>query len=240
MNKNFGMAVALIVASTAAAAAADLKTSQPMKKPMVMVAASSWTGCYLGGNVGAAMSKTDVTDEVDGSFIASLDSSAVAGGGQIGCDYQLSGNSPWVIGVQGMYDATKLSSSTSPQIPSPLYPATLEGEIPWVMTLTARAGYLVSPDLLVYGKLGGAWAHTNSNISFEGTTVGTASFTQNGWTLGAGAELKVAPNFSLFAEYDYLGLNDKVVTFTPSSDKGNVDQNVQLLLVGANFRFNGM
>jgi outer membrane immunogenic protein len=239
MNKNFGMAIALIVASTAAAAAADLKTSQPMKKPISMVAASSWTGCYIGGNVGAAMSKTDVTDEVDGSFIASLDSSAVAGGGQIGCDYQLSSNSPWVIGVQGMYDATKLSSSTTPSS-GPLYPATLAGEIPWVMTLTARAGYLVNSDLLVYGKLGGAWAHTNSNISYEGTTLGTASFTQNGWTLGAGAELKVAPNVSLFAEYDYLGLNDKVVTFAPTPDKGNVDQNVQLLLVGANFRISGM
>jgi outer membrane immunogenic protein len=57
----------------------------------------AWTGCYIGGNVGWARAKTEVSFDGVGDFSRSAD--GFAGGGQIGCDYQFATN--WVIGIQG-------------------------------------------------------------------------------------------------------------------------------------------
>lgn len=246
MKKTIAIVFAFIAAGASGAFAADLVAPKSVKAA-TPAKSQSWTSCYIGGNLGGAVSSTKVTDETSGEFIASLNSNAFAGGGQIGCDYQLSGNSPWVLGAHGMLDATALSDSTTPPN-TPLTPLTLKGEIQRVATVTARAGYLITPDVMLYAKAGGAWASTKSNISGTipldppVTIAQSASFSQSGWTAGVGAEWKLVNNFSVFAEYNYLGLSDKVVTFEPAppSNIGKVHQDVQLLLVGANFRFGSL
>ena len=235
MKKSIVIAFAMVAISTPAAFAADL--ASPKSTKVIPVAKSqSWTSCYIGGNIGGATSKTDVVDEISGAPIASLDSSAISGGGQIGCDYQLPGNSPLVLGIQGMVDATGLSDSTTN---GNLEALVLDGEIPWVATLTARLGYAVSSDLLVYGKGGAAWAHTKATLTSPEPSTDSVSFNQNGWTVGAGAEYRLNQNLSLFAEYNYLALADKTPVFPSFGDVGTVQQDVQLFLVGANLRFAG-
>ena len=65
--------------------------------------AYSWTGCFVGGNVGGVWVKSDFTaappDPVQS--LGSHDASSVLAGAQVGCDYQV-GN--WVVGIQGDYD----------------------------------------------------------------------------------------------------------------------------------------
>ena len=63
-----------------------------------------------------------------------------------------------------------------------------------------------------------------------------ASFNQSGWTAGGGAEWKLGKNMSVFAEYDYLGFSPQVVSYPNSNNLGSVTQNVQLALIGINFR----
>src|ERR1700687_3942200 len=58
-----------------------------------------WTGCYIGGNVGGAWGRIDVSD-VAGSGSVSATNSGFAGGGQIGCDYQAGA---WVFGLRDMF-----------------------------------------------------------------------------------------------------------------------------------------
>lgn len=200
---------------------------------MVTAPASSWTGCYIGGNVGAALSHTSVVDEIDGSPIATLDASALTGGGEAGCDFQFAPQ--WVVGLQGMYNATGLSASASGGVLDPLV---LNGSIPTVATLTGRLGYIPTPDWLIYAKGGLAWNHTDTNLTFGGAVQGTTNFDQSGFAAGAGAEWKMGPHWSLFTEYDYLGFSPTTVTL-PGPNIGTVNQNVQLLLVGANLRFGG-
>jgi outer membrane immunogenic protein len=221
-----GILAVTIVAAAQPALAADFPASAPP--------AATWSGCYVGGNLGGAWSHTSVNDEVSGSPIAALDASAIAGGAQIGCDYQFARN--WVLGVQGMVDATGLQANTTSVLLGPLV---LRGVIPWVATLTARLGYAASPDLLVYGKAGGAWAHTDSSLLLNGAVFDAASFDQAGWTVGAGAEWRFKRNWSVFAEYNYIGLADKVVSYPNSSNIGNVQQSVHLGLIGLNMRFGG-
>ena len=109
--------LAVFSALSTAAFAADL----PRKAPSAYVPApapmTTWTGCYIGGNIGGAFGHGSISG-VSGS--ASGDGSGFAGGGQIGCDYQFSGG--WVIGFRDMLDATSNKRSRLDQ-----YLATVPG-----------------------------------------------------------------------------------------------------------------
>ena len=66
------------------ASAADL----PRKAPAYIPPAPppiTWTGCYIGGNIGGVFG-----DGEDFPFVGFSNGSGFAGGGQIGCDYQFS------------------------------------------------------------------------------------------------------------------------------------------------------
>lgn len=72
---------------------------------------------------------------------------------------------------------------------------------------TARAGYLVTPSTLVYGRAG----YTNDRVS---TTVvsptGTLNASENrdGWLVGGGVERMVTDHISARVEYRYADLSD--------------------------------
>jgi two-component system, cell cycle response regulator DivK len=74
--------------------------------PVLPVPLPNWTGCYVGGNIGGAWSNVDLSGVSGVNFSAS--NGGVAGGGQIGCDYQWGA---WVAGIRNMLDATSLSST---------------------------------------------------------------------------------------------------------------------------------
>jgi outer membrane immunogenic protein len=206
--------------------------------PMATPAVYSWTSCYVGGNAGVGWDSTSVVDENDSSIhIASLSSTAIMGGGQVGCDYQVSPQ--WVIGVQGMWDATGLKDSYTGTVrDEPLYGATLTGSVPWVATFTGRIGYLAAPNFMIYAKGGAAWNHTDAKIIADGDTIDSVGFGQTGWTAGLGAEWKHDTRWSFFAEYDYMGFGSTVVTFPNSDNVGSVSQNIQALLFGVNYHLN--
>jgi outer membrane immunogenic protein len=234
MKKASIVSAAIVALLATPAMAADLPAPMPTKAPLMPVMViPSWTSCYVGGNVGAAWERTNVTDEVAGYEIASLSDTAVAGGGQVGCDYQLPGTS-WVFGARGMYDGTGLAASTTSPV---LAPDTLNGKIPWFATVTGRLGYAVAPNWLIYGQGGGAWTHTNATLTGPGPD--SASFDQSGWTAGGGIEWRINPYVSIFAEYDYLGFGDKLVVSVSGANLGIVHQDVQVGLVGLNIRFGG-
>jgi outer membrane immunogenic protein len=114
--------------------------------------------------------------------------------------------------------------------------------------LTGRIGYTVQPTLLLYLKGGAAWVRTNHDecclpiIPLVPFDDGFASVTRSGWTVGAGLEYMFQPNWSVFVEYDYIGLGERGVTFTPTGPTTgpfvyDIRQNVQMVLVGINLRF---
>jgi outer membrane immunogenic protein len=77
----------------------------------VLVPFFTWTGCYVGGNVGGLWDKNDWNDSVLGDFGSNTASGAV-GGLQGGCNYQVGG---WVFGLQGDYDWTNANSTNANQ-----------------------------------------------------------------------------------------------------------------------------
>jgi hypothetical protein len=121
-----------------------------------------WTGCYVGGNIGGAWSNVEVGDVSTGGTV-SASNSGVAGGGQIGCDYQAGA---WVVGFRNMFDATSLTGSGT--LSTTPFTGTANSRTNWFDTLTARGGSLVQPNLLLYVQGGAAW--TNTNVTFLNST----------------------------------------------------------------------
>jgi outer membrane immunogenic protein len=242
------------------ATAADLPSPPapaPVYRVVPVIPAFTWTGCYIGANVGGGWASTqasDTTGVITGfSGVATPDSDlgsqtggGIVGGGQLGCDYQID---RFVIGIQGIMDA----SSMKPSIAEPTGNFTVDSSIPWIATVTGRAGITVVPTGLLYVKAGAAFMKNNlsTTITSAGATfigvspgvVASASYSASGWTAGGGFEWAFTDRWSVFAEYDYLDFGTPTVNFAssgiplPAAFQLGVRQTVNVLMVGLNARF---
>lgn len=77
----------------------------------------------------------------------------------------------------------------------------------WSLDLTARAGLLIDPRTLVYGRGGYETAWIDTNALIRGSRF-ASSETREGWTLGAGIERRFVQNISGRLEYRYSELSD--------------------------------
>jgi outer membrane immunogenic protein len=228
-------AIALLVGS---AKAADLaRPPQTYIPPAVIVPVFTWTGCYLGGNVGGIWAKSDWNDAIFGDFGTNT-GSGVLGGVQAGCNYQVNG---WVVGIQGDYDWTNVNNNS----PVPLFPAiTDQTQIKSLASVTGRVGYTVGR-FLGYVKAGGAWENGNFAFQLGAVPVVTASVTQTGWTVGLGGEYAFLNWLTGFIEYDHYGFgnaNPGALVCTPAlcgfaTNNLSISSNVNVLKAGLNFKF---
>ena len=222
--------VAVAALGSASALAADL----PRKAPAYIPPAPppiSWTGCYIGGNVGGAFGHASASDDTTGASVSG-NGSGFAGGGQIGCDYQFAGG--FVIGVRDMLDYTSNKRSGTIGGTGPLAGTVVNFNNQWFDTLTGRVGFAVQPTWLLYFQGGAAWAHTSTDFSGPGI-VGQTSNSRTGWTIGGGAEWMFAPHWSAFLEGNYMdfGSNSGTVVTTPVTVKATETT----VLVGVNYHF---
>ena len=236
------IALAALLPAFQSVIAADLPQRPVYREPAPMMVAPTpmWTGCYVGGNIGGAFGDASVSGPAGGTV--STNGSGFAGGGQVGCDYQFSGG--WVIGFRDMFDGTSNKRSGT------FATGTLAGDVAnfnnqWFDTLTARLGYAVQPNWLLYFQGGAAWGHTSTNITFAGLQIGQTSSTRTGWTIGGGAEWMFAPHWSAFLEGNYMdfGSNSGNVTvpgvgIVPAfSAPVTAKATETTVLVGVNYRF---
>jgi outer membrane immunogenic protein len=240
--KTWIAAVAFAALSTSALAA-DMQA----KGPPPMARAPNWTGCYIGGNGGAAWSNYTGTFLTTAGMplpvpmgLGSAGGSAGSYGGQIGCDYQFDSN--WVVGLRGMWDGTtaKASLQGSEIAGAALIVSSLSPETTAFGTAVARIGYDVSPALMFYGVGGVAFAQNKytQNITTAAASLNfISSDAPTGWTAGAGASWMLGPNWDFWVEYDFLGFPNRTVTTVGLvSTTNTVSQNVQTILAGLDFR----
>ena len=225
-------AASLAIGLSQFASAADLPRRAPAYIPPPPPPVT-WTGCYIGGNIGGAFGDASLT--VAGSTVSG-NGSGFAGGGQIGCDYQFSGG--WVIGFRNMFDGTSNSKSGS------FAGGAVNFNNQWFDTLTARLGYSWAAPWLLYFQGGAAWGHTSTDFTINGVQVAQGSNTRTGWTIGGGIEWMFAPHWSAFLEGNYMdfGGNDgTVVTAVGTSCAAGCAWNTKAteatVLIGVNYRF---
>lgn len=220
---------------TCPAIAADMAVKAPIK-PLPPVA--SWTGCFIGANIGGGWARKDYNDPLAAppdNILGSHTADGIIGGGQVGCDYQVGS---WVFGAEGAAMAANLNATHLAL--GDFYTTS----VPWFATATVRVGYTVLPNLLLYGRGGAAWVRDRETKVdlVTGLLEGTANVTRSGWTVGVGGEYLIAPNWSVFAEYNYMDFGNQRITYiTPDVPPAffplDIRQQVQTVKVGVNFRF---
>jgi outer membrane immunogenic protein len=226
-------------AFAASALAADLPVRpQAAYQPLVPVPQFSWSGCFIGANLGYGHETRtwNATVTTPATFFASQRTSGggFVGGGQLGCDYQFSG---LVVGVEGMLDGSGIDKVTAVNL---VPGATIEDQVNWFGSVTGRVGWSFDR-ILLYAKGGGAWENAGGKINAGAIGLASEShhWDNNGWVWGGGLEWAFSPDWSLKVEYDYMGLKDRNVAF-PLTTAGTVrftSQNLQTVLVGLNYRF---
>jgi outer membrane immunogenic protein len=243
-----GTALLALVSGSAMAADLSRPPPEPYKAPPMMVPVFTWTGFYIGGNLGGAWAHTDVTDTLFGLNFSNGNSNngVFIAGGQVGGNYQF-GN--FVVGLEGTFDWAAKNNSNTTGITVPggnIIQVTSNNT--WVSTLAARFG-VAFDRVLVYGKGGGAWIGNNSftvtNVTTGASFTGSNSNTTTGWVVGAGVEWAFAPNWTVKAEYDFIGLGGRSFTIPAGSPApfaaGDTfttgSNNVQMATVGVNFLF---
>jgi outer membrane immunogenic protein len=236
------IATTVAVALTQSATAADLPVARPAYQTpaVVPVAPFSWSGCYVGLNVGGASDRHKyVTNNVDPLFTpAGLDAGShtatgVIAGGQAGCDYQ---GGPVVVGFEGLFDWADLSRGHF----VPQAGVTLGTRARWLGIATGRIGYSFDRALL-YVKGGGAFINETESVTAGGVTTDDGGRTRTGWTAGVGLEYAWAPNWSSKLEYNYMDFGNKGTTTCILGVCGptvvNDKQTLHSILLGVNYRF---
>jgi outer membrane immunogenic protein len=212
MCKQFILASAGVIAMTGSTFAADLAPPPPPPPPF------TWSGVYLGGQIGYAWGKDNVSwsgtdantlDIVGGSF--GEGPSGVIGGAHLGWNIQ---PNPWfVFGIEGTVDGAGLRKS----VVAPL--ADIAGGTFGSLTASSNASVqgsvrgrlgIAFDRLLLYGTGGVAVTSYNTNYidttgfftTFPGTN-DSISVTRAGFTAGGGIEYAITDNWSVRAEYRY-------------------------------------
>lgn len=170
----------------------------------------SWSGLYVGGNIGGLWADTAGTVNPTAAAgtatafpLADMSSNSFMGGGQIGYNVQ-SGH--LVFGVEGEMEAHSWSATrtatTAP--PAPLGSGdNFTATSPWEALLLVRLGYAWDRTLL-YGMGGISWTRvtvgTNS-VSAGGSFTDSVTFA--GFTTGGGLEYALTTNLSVGVEGRY-------------------------------------
>jgi outer membrane immunogenic protein len=225
-----------------------------------VVVEQTWTGWWVGANVGGAWSTADSnvvgTDTFSAAFLsfaaangvplgASLGKGGFAGGVEAGYDYQI--NSV-VLGVIGRFDWLDTSDTQNTLIALNRgrnnLTVSYNGQVEDLGVLLAKIGFAVpNTGFQVYADAGGAIGNVKS-----GASVATNGFnwamsdesTRVGWSVGGGIAYLITPHWSVNFDYQYADLGHSKTTGSILGLIGveqDIAWKVQTATVGAHYRF---
>jgi outer membrane immunogenic protein len=213
-----------------AASAADMPVkARPMPAPVF-----TWTGCYIGGNVGGKWAHTSGTVyagptpatgtapliapafPAGGTLLPGMTGGSPIGGAQVGCNYQID---HWVFGIEADADGQNISYNRllgPPNLPGPFVNGdNMTVRDYWEASVRGRVGYAWDR-LLIYGTGGVSFTTLRAGANYIPVTVGTVNFPYSsivdsanlvGPTVGAGVEYMFTQNWSwgLEGRYTWYG-----------------------------------
>jgi outer membrane immunogenic protein len=199
--------------------------------PMVMPA-YTWSGWYLGANLGGGFGTDPVHITGNTAFGAgSLAAGQAAGiipthladnpsgmeaGLTLGYNFNVAPN--WLLGLEtdfqwsGINDSQAVTQGPIPALGFVQFNTSAQQRLDWFGTARGRIGFAVSPPLMLYGTGGLAYGHEQVSTAVQSTACagfcGTSSTgsVKVGWAAGAGWEWMINPNISVKGEYLYMDL----------------------------------
>ncbi|WP_020176452.1 outer membrane protein [Methyloferula stellata] len=217
MIRKFSMATAVLMAASASAFAADLprRTPPPVFVPPPLF---TWTGLYVGGQVGYAWGKDNSNGVLSavgvgpfGAYTNYNSPNGEVGGAHIGYNYQFN---QFVIGVEGDVNGSNFNNGGTgfafgaAGIPFGAFSVNTATRIPIEGSARARIGFAWD-HWLFFATGGAAFADIEHSFALGVAGVGffndpaTYSKTRVGWTVGGGVEYALNNNWSVRAEYRY-------------------------------------
>jgi outer membrane immunogenic protein len=253
----------LLLGMISVAQAADMLI--PQTPPYLPPPLFSWTGFYLGANVGAGIGTTETSVNVGPALTAlsGMPISATAplvsetfngfiGGMQAGYNWQIG---VFVLGIEGDLDAAGLQGTAPCAV---VLNCTMKHN--WFADVTGRVGVVAVERTLIYLKGGVAWEGSNftvgNSINMAGTTIAASaggSGTQTGGLLGMGVEYAFLPNWSAKLEYNYIDFGTRSINASIAANPAfagtglaplsgaqvptSITENEHLIKAGVNYRF---
>lgn len=225
MTIKSGLAAAALIATVAAASAADMG-SPVYKAPPMAVAAYNWSGLYAGVHIGYG------SGDLNGDWGTGQNTHSIHGffgGGQLGYNWQAAG-SPWVFGVEADISVSGIGADET------IFGLPVETRMNGFGTARVRYGYAAN-NALWYVTGGFAWAHNKFDVTPPGFATFKSSNNHVGWTVGGGLEWALADAWTAKVEYLYIDMTDETyfADIPPLSIK--LDPDIHTVRVGLNYRF---
>jgi len=216
-----------------ARAADDIMVTKAPPIPSGISSGYEWAGFYVGGHVGYSLGRADSTLSDPAPTPSSNAFGSLYGGLQAGYNYVLP--SRMLLGIEAditfpyfFEDGTIFTGGTARG-------STVSDQIDYIATVRGRFGYAFDR-WLIYATGGLAWSQARF-----GETPGVASdedlvqLTRVGSAIGLGAELAIAPDWSVRVEYLYDHFGSVAGVF-PSGTGYQSMFDIQTLRLGLNYK----
>jgi outer membrane immunogenic protein len=217
ITKKFAFpAVAVLALSAAPALAADVVYQEPPAPQPIIESApvSSWAGPYVGAHVGYGFSGS-VDDRTNANDISTKGWLGGVFGG-----YQMQ-NGQIVYGVEGDVNYSGVDGSNAGTAARSRFDGSVRG----------RLGYAVNEDVLLYGTAGVAAERLRVSDGVDRDTN-----LMVGYTVGAGADVKLTEDVFARAEYRYSDYGSKDFAL-PGIGDPSVDSSNHRVTVGLGIKF---
>lgn len=218
------------------AVAADMAVKAPPPPPLAPI--YSWTGWYVGGQIGLVTSTMSADPWSDADFSGTVvvrgDMVQTLAGIHAGYNYQFYSN--LVAGIEGDING---------RFGEGFFPATdLLMRSTWDASLRARLGILVTPRSLLYATGGVAFGDfkTTAASGPVESNFDLLAGTRVGWTAGGGIQYALDGNWSSRLEYRYTDWGSKTVAWVNESGDPVVARSTlrdQRIEVGLSYKFGG-
>jgi len=216
----------------------------------------SWTGFYVGLQLGGTGESGKVSDTSLFSLNAAPTDSrysmgGLSGGALIGYIQQVSPK--FVLGIEADFtDISQSSTATAANLFANGNPVgsggvTWNTKLDWLTTVRARGGYLLAPNLMIFATGGLAFGdierrgqHAYSGGCPNCITAGPETDTAAGFAVGGGVEYQMTGNWLLRAEYLFADLDGKSLTSNtnfPSATFNWSSMDVQTVRAALSYKF---
>ncbi len=189
----------LVDGSTKAVDAADVLTKAP---PPTAPSEYDWSGFYVGGHVGGSQGRGTSTLSDPNPFGVGNSFGSLYGGVQAGYNYVFP--SRLLLGAEADITFPNFQTYADGLIftGGTAQGTTVTDQIDYIATLRGRFGYAFDR-WLIYGTGGFAWSQARFGETNAGGDEDLILLTRTGWTLGLGAEVAIAPDWTVRIEYLY-------------------------------------
>lgn len=179
-------------------------------------AGAPFNGPFIGAQLGWQQDRQSLTSGTVPPATDRARGNGFAYGGQIGYDANLGSA---VIGIE----ASLTGRTGANRFP------TFDLEAGRTINVTGRAGFLVTPQSLLYARGG------YSNARFSITNPAGPAENRDGWTVGGGYEYSLSHNVSARVEYNYADYGTDILPGIGSGSRLNYYRHA--VMTGLNFRF---